>query len=124
MSQTLTLPDELYVKLARGAEQRGLTIEMLLAFVSEAVATREHASDRDQKRGDRIEALLAKQRAGSLTQGDRAELEALIDADYRDAIARADRLIAGRKKQRANAPPILGAAQDPGSSTTVMAHRR
>ncbi len=99
MSQTLTLPDELYVKLARGADRRGLTIEALLAFISEAV-TSENASERDQERSRRVEGLLAKHRAAPLTKEDRAELEALIDADYREAIARADRLIAARKKRR------------------------
>jgi hypothetical protein len=116
MSQTLTLPDEIYVKLAHGAEQRGLTIEALLAFISEAVATPDHASERDQERNRRIEGLLAKYRAGPLTHEDRAELEALIDGDYRAAIARADRLIAARKKRRAGALPILGGPQHPGSS--------
>ena len=33
MSQTLTLPDELYRKLAQGAADRGLAIEALLDFV-------------------------------------------------------------------------------------------
>ncbi len=118
MSQTLTLPDELYVKLAHGAEQRGLTIEALLAFISEAVVTPEHASERDQDRSRRIEGLLAKHRAGPLTPEDRAELEALIDADYREAIARADRLIEARKKRR-GALPALGTPQVPGSSRKV-----
>jgi hypothetical protein len=116
MSQTLTLPDELYVKLAHGAEQRGLTIEALLAFVSEAVVAPEHASKRDQKRSRRIEGLLAKHRAGRLSQEALADLEALIDMDYRQAIARADRLIGARKKRRADELPNLGAAQVPGSS--------
>jgi hypothetical protein len=118
MSQTLTLPDELYVKLAHGAEQRGLTIEALLAFVSEAVVTPGHATERDQKRRRRIEGLLAKHRAGPLPQKDRAELGALIDADYREAIARADRLIAA-KRRRGDALAIRGAQQDPGSSRSA-----
>src|SRR5713226_3752255 len=117
MSQTLTLPDDLYNKLAHGAEQRGLTIEALLAFVSEAVATPEHASERDQERSRRIEGLLAKHRAGPLAQEDRVELETLIDADYREAIARADRLIAARKKRDRGAIPAVGQIQEPTSST-------
>jgi hypothetical protein len=99
MSQTLKLPDELYLKLAQGAEQRGVTIESLLTIVSEAIA-RERAPESAHNRSRRIESLLTQRRTDSLTQKQRAELEELIDADYREAIVRADRLIAARPKRR------------------------
>jgi hypothetical protein len=70
----------------------------------------------DQERTRRIEGLLSKHRAGPLTKEERAELEALVDADYREAIARADRLIAARKKRRGGAMPSLGASSNPNSS--------
>src|SRR5439155_367202 len=97
MSHNLTLPDELFDKLAQGAGQRGMTIGSLLAFVSEFVRLPEQRTERDQERSRRIERLLAKYRAGPLTEQDRVDLEHLIDADYQDAIARADRLIAAKK---------------------------
>jgi hypothetical protein len=97
MSRSLTLPDELFDKLAQGASQRGLTIEALLAFVSELVRLPERPTERDHERSRHIERLLARYRAGPLTEQDRADLEHLIDADYQDAIARADRLIAVKK---------------------------
>jgi hypothetical protein len=96
------LPDELFDKLARGAAQRGLTIETLLAFVSEWVVPNRPTGD-DQERSRRIERLLAKYSAGSLKAHDRAELDNLIDADYQAAAARADRLIAAGAS-RATAP--------------------
>jgi hypothetical protein len=119
MSQTLTLPDELYVKLAHGAEQRGLTIEALLAFISEAVATPDQASERDLARNRRMERLLAKYQAGPLTHEDRVELESLIDGDYRAAVARADRIIAARKKRRVGGPSTHRPTRDSGSSRKV-----
>jgi hypothetical protein len=100
MSQSLTLPDELFDKLARGAAQRGLTMEALLAFVSDLVVMPDQPTERDRQRSRHIERLLAKYRAGSLTEQDRADLDQLIDADYQEAIARADRVIAA---QEANA---------------------
>ncbi len=57
MSQTLTLPDELYVRLAKGAAQRGLTIESLLAFVSEIVLLPSRPTARDRQRSECIERL-------------------------------------------------------------------
>jgi hypothetical protein len=101
MSQTLTLPNETYTKLSRGAAQRGLTVQSLLAFVSELVAPPKGAGEQDRKRSRRIERLLERYRAGSLTARDRAQLDALIDADYEQAIARADRLIVGQKQGKA-----------------------
>ena len=56
----------------------------------------ERPPENDRDRGRRIERLLAKYRAGRLTANDRAILDQLIDADYREAIVRADRLIAAR----------------------------
>ncbi len=63
MSQTLTLPDELYVRLAKGAAQRGLTIESLLAFVSEIVLLPSRPTARDRQRSECIERLFEKYRA-------------------------------------------------------------
>jgi hypothetical protein len=97
MSQSLTLPDELFNKLAHGAAQRGLTIEALLAFVSELVVLPDQPTQRDRERQRCIERLLAKYQAGPLTAKDRAELDRLIDADYQEAIARADRLIVAKE---------------------------
>jgi hypothetical protein len=97
MSQSLKLPDELYNKLAKGAMQRGLTIEALLTFVSELVVLPERPTPRDRERQNRVELLLAKYRSGPLSAQDRAELDRLIDEDYSEAIARADQLIAIQK---------------------------
>lgn len=96
MSRSVMLPDELVDKLARGAAQRGLTLETLLAFVSEWIAVPERPTAADRERSRRIERLLAKYSAGSLKERDRAELDSLIDADYQAAAARADRLIAAQ----------------------------
>src|SRR5947209_4922315 len=97
MSQTLTLPDELYVKLERGAAERGLTIESLLAFVSDIVLLPSRPTPQDRQRSQCIERLLNKYGAGGLTEQDRAELDRLIDMDYQEASARADRLIAATR---------------------------
>jgi hypothetical protein len=100
MSRSLTLPDELFNKLAQGAAQRGLSIEGLLDFVSELVIIPDEPSERDEERSRCIEDLLSKYRNGPLTEGDRAELARLIDADYQEAIARADRLIAAKRSRK------------------------
>jgi hypothetical protein len=97
MSRSLTLSDELFDKLAQSASHRGLTIESLLAFISELVRLPERPTERDQERSRHIERLLIKYRAGPLTEQDRADLDHLIDADYQEAIARADQLIAVKK---------------------------
>jgi hypothetical protein len=100
MSRSLTLPDELFNKLTRGAAQRGLTIEGLLDFVSELVVIPEQPTQRDRDRSRCIESLLTKYRDGGLAEQDRAELDRLIDADYQEAIARADRLIAAKRSRK------------------------
>src|SRR5262245_40838972 len=74
MRHSLTLPDELFNKLARGAAQRGLTMEGLLAFVSEFIMMPDRPTERDRQRSHRIERLLAKYRTGRLTEQDRADL--------------------------------------------------
>jgi hypothetical protein len=99
MSQTLTLPDELYVKLAQGAAERGLTIESLLARVSELVTSPTSPTQCDRERSLLIERLFAKYDEGGLTDQDRAELDRLIDVDYQEAKVRADRLIAAKRSQ-------------------------
>jgi hypothetical protein len=105
MTRSLTLPDELFNKLANGAAQRGLTLEALLTFVSDLVALPNRPTERDLERGRCIERLLAKYRNGPLTDGDRADLDRLIDADYREAVARADRIIAaGKSHPHARSP--------------------
>src|SRR5258708_37595110 len=100
MSRSTTVADELFDKLAQGASQRGMTIESLLAFVSELAPLQKRPTERDQERRRNIERLLAKYRAGPLTVQDRADLDHLIDADYQDAIARADQLIAAKKSTK------------------------
>jgi hypothetical protein len=57
------------------------------------------------ERGCRIEQLLAKYGAGPFTGRERAELDQLIDVDYQEAMARADRLIAAKRADRAASPP-------------------
>jgi hypothetical protein len=104
MSQTLTLPDELYVRLAKGAAERGLTIETLLAFVSDLVLLPSRPTERDRQRSNCIERLFKKYRAGGLTEQDRAELDRLIDVDYQEATARADRLIAAKRSAGDSGP--------------------
>ena len=99
MTQTLTLPGEVYRKLARGAAERGMTIESLLTIVSELVVVPEQPTEQDRQRCDRIARLLDRFRAGQLDEQDRAELDRLIAADYQAANVRADRLI--QAKQRA-----------------------
>jgi hypothetical protein len=101
MSQSLTLPDELFNKLAHGAAQRDLTIEALLTVISDLVVRPDQPTARDRERVQCIERLFARYRTGSLSAKDRAELDRLIDADYRDASARADRLIAAKKNKPA-----------------------
>ena len=119
MSQTLTVPDELYLKLTRGAAERGLTVESLLAFVSELIVLPDRPTKRDRERIRRIERLLARYRSGPLTEKDRAELDELIDADYQQANARADRLIAAKQSHQPVPAPATGSGQigrSPGSS--------
>jgi len=99
MSQTLTVPDELYIKLVQGAAERGLTIEALLAFVSDLVTSPNRPTQRDRERSLLVEKLFAKYSAGELTEKDRAELDRLIEVDYQEANARADRLIAAKRSQ-------------------------
>ncbi len=100
MGQTITLPRDLYVKLAHGAAGRGLTIEALLAWISELLILPDRPTKRDRERSRRIERLLASYRLGPLTDADRDELNKLIAADYHQARARADRLIAAKKSRR------------------------
>jgi hypothetical protein len=97
MSQSLALPDELFNKLAHGAAQRGLTIEELLTFVSDLVVLPDPPTAQDRQRQRRIGRLLAKYQAGPLTARDRAVVDRMIDADYQEANARADRLFAARQ---------------------------
>jgi hypothetical protein len=105
MSQTLTLPDQLYVKLAQGAAARGLTIESLLEVVSDLVSSPKRPTQRDRQRSHLIDDLLAKYAAGGLTDQDRAELDRLIDADYQEANERADRLIAAKSSPATQQSP-------------------
>ena len=97
MAATLTLPTGVYRKLADGASERGMTIESLLAVVSELVAPDQRA----QPKGRAIEQLLERFRDGELTTDDRDKLNELIHVDYQEAIARADQLI-DAKMQREN----------------------
>jgi hypothetical protein len=99
MNQTLSLPGNVYRKLAKGAARRGMTIESLLAAVSELVALPEQAGEKDRPRAARIEKLLDRSRAGELNSDDCRELDQLIDADYRAANERADRLIKAKRRR-------------------------
>jgi hypothetical protein len=105
MDQTLSLPGDVYRKLANGAARRGMTVESLLAAVSELVALPEQASEQDRRRTARIEKLFDRFRTGRLSANDRAELDQLIDADYRAATERADRLIRGKRRRARNGRP-------------------
>lgn len=98
MSQTLTLPGDIYSKLAQGAAERGMTIESLLAFVSELVVVPDRPTEQDQQRFDRMDRLFDRYRTGQLSAEDGAELDQLIAADYRAANERADRLIAAKSR--------------------------
>ncbi len=111
MTQTLNLPSEVYRKLARGAAERGMTIELLLTFVSELVAVPDRPTEQDRQRNDRIERLLDRFRAGQLNAQDGAELDQLIAADYHAANARADRLIEAKQhRARAKGSKLNGTA--------------
>jgi hypothetical protein len=94
MSKTLVLPDAVYQRLASGAARRGLTVKSLLNVVSEAVVPRIPYTAEDRRRGEKIERLFAKYRAGPLSPAELAELDRLIDRTYEVAIERADRMIA------------------------------
>jgi hypothetical protein len=102
MHQILSLPGDVYRKLAKGAARRGMTVESLLAAVSELVALPEQVDDRDRRRAVRIEKLLDRSRSGKLSSNDGTELDQLIDADYRAANERADRLIKAKRRKTQN----------------------
>ena len=59
---TLNIPDELYFRLAQGAADRGLSIESLLTFVSEAMFIPDKATARDQARARVADLLLKRAR--------------------------------------------------------------
>ena len=105
MARTLTLHGDVYRKLAQGAAERGMTIEGLLAAVSDLLVLRERATAQDCERSARIDRLLELYRAGRLSPEDSAELDQLIGADYEAANSRADRLISakGRRPRSARA---------------------
>jgi hypothetical protein len=105
MSETLSLPSEVYRKLAQGAAERGMTIESLLQAVSELVVVPDRPTERDRHRSDRIDNLLDRFRAGQLKAEDRRELDQLIGADYQAANARADGLIAAKERGARNGRP-------------------
>jgi hypothetical protein len=97
MNQTLQLPGEVYRKLAQGASERGMTIEALLAAVSELVVLPAQLTEQDRQRSERVEKLLDRFRTGQLNADGRAELDQLIETDYQSANARADRLIGAKQ---------------------------
>jgi hypothetical protein len=101
-----------------GAAQWGLALEALLAFISELVARPEQPTVRDQQRSRPIERLLARYRPGSLMEEDRAEMNRLIDTDYREAIARADRLIKA-KECNLSSPGSAPASAQPSRSVAA-----
>jgi hypothetical protein len=124
MSQSLTLPDPLYNKLAQGAADRGMTEQKLLAFLLELISVPEQPTGPDRVRSRRIEQLLDKYRTGPLTEQDRLALNRLIDADYQEAMARADRLIAAKKSPSRRARGSAGGRQLPQSSRRGHASRK
>ena len=87
MRQTLTLPGEVYRKLAKGAAEREMTVESLLTVVSDLVVVPDQPTKLDRQRSQRIEKLLDRFRAGPLTADDRADLDRLIALDYQQANA-------------------------------------
>jgi hypothetical protein len=99
MTQTLSLPSEVYRKLAQAAAERGMTVESLLAAVSDLVV-RDQPTEQDRQRSDRIDKLLDRFRSGHLNEADRQALDQLIQADYHAANTGADCLI-GAKQRRA-----------------------
>jgi hypothetical protein len=103
MTQTVTLPGDVYRKLAQGAAERGMTVESLLTVVSNLMVLPTEPTPDDRNRAKRIEALLARYQAGKLTPDDRILLDQLIDADYQTANARADRLIDAKQARTGNA---------------------
>ena len=106
MTQTLTLPGQVYRKLAQGAAERAMTVETLLAAISELVVLPDQPTDEDRQRSKRIENLLHRFRAGQVTAHDRRELDQLIDADYQAANARADELIRSKERRPRNGRAI------------------
>ena len=86
-----------------------MTVETLLAALSELVALPDQPTDEGRQRSDRIENLLDRFRARQLTAHDRRDLDELIDADYQAANARADELIRAKERRprngKANAKP-------------------
>src|ERR1043165_3946386 len=96
MSHQLTLPDELYSKLAQGAAQRGLSVESLLGVFSELVAVPRPGNAADRKRSATITRLMEKFCAGPLTRQDRAELDRLIGEDYSSANSNPDKIMAAK----------------------------
>jgi hypothetical protein len=105
MTRRLTIPDEVYRKLAHGAARRGMTIESLLTAISELVYTPDQPSEQSQHRADRIEGLFDLFRGGQLNAGECDELNQLIGADYRSASVRADALISASRTWEAYESP-------------------
>ena len=102
MTQTLTLSGKVYRKLLLGAAERGMTIESLLTIFSDLVILPDQPSEGDRARSRRIDSLLDRFRAGQLNAEDRRNLDALIDADYQAANARADSLIGAKQRRSRN----------------------
>ena len=102
MTETLSLPSDVYRKLAQGATERGMTIESLLRADSELVVVPDRPTEQERQRSDRLDKLLDRFRAGQLKAEDRQELDQLIGEDYRAANARADKLIAAKKRRAQN----------------------
>jgi hypothetical protein len=102
MTRTLTLSSEVYRKFAQGAAERGMTIESLLAAVSDLLVLPDMPSEVERQRQRRIESLLNSARKGQLVANDRVKLDALIAADYESENARADALIRAKDRRSRN----------------------
>jgi hypothetical protein len=122
MSQTLTLPSEVYRKFAQGAAERGMTIEALLRALAELVSLPGQPTEQDRQRSERIEELLQRLRSGTLAPDDRAMLDELISADYEAANTRADQLI--RAKDRVHGDPPSADRKPNGASRSRKRARK
>jgi hypothetical protein len=121
MSQTLVLSDDVFERLARAATARGMTVRSLLRVVSNVVVPRIPATERDRRRGEKIERLFEKFREAPLDEAERAELNRLIDEEYQVAMERADSRIPAKlsaSKQRSVSKSVRRARRPLGDART------
>jgi hypothetical protein len=102
MNQSLTLPGDVYRKLAQAAAEHRMTIESFLTCISELVVVPNQPTPHDLEKCERIEGLLQRLRTGELGAEDRGELDRLVHEDYQAANARADQLIRAKQRRTRN----------------------